>query len=75
MGKDEVFLTHVKRKANVPFLYFLKSSENQTFSDVYKWYRNGTLACNGLKQHIQQLALTRSKLTIETLEEAVEHIS
>ena len=30
--------------ANVPFLYPLKTSENQRFSDVFKGYRKGTLA-------------------------------
>ena len=29
--------------ANVPFLYPLKTSENQRFSDVFGGYRNGTL--------------------------------
>ena len=29
--------------ANVPFLYFLNTSQNQTFSNVFMGYRNGTL--------------------------------
>ena len=30
--------------ANVPFLYPLKTSENQRFSDMFRGYRNGTPA-------------------------------
>ena len=33
-------------EANVPFLYPLKTSENQRFSDVFRGYRN--VAYNGL---------------------------
>ena len=33
---------------NVSFLYPLKMSQNQRFSDVFRWYRKGTLASNGL---------------------------
>ena len=29
---------------NVPFLYPLKMSENQRFSDIFRGYKNGTLA-------------------------------
>ena len=35
--------------ANVPFLYSLNTSENLCFSEVFRGYRNGTLAWNGLK--------------------------
>ena len=31
-------------QANVPFLYPLKISENQRFSDVFRGYKKGTLA-------------------------------
>ena len=31
-------------QANVPFLYLLKKSRNQRFSNVFKGYRKGTLA-------------------------------
>ena len=34
--------------ANLPFLYPLKMSENQRFSDVFRGCRNGTLAWKGL---------------------------
>ena len=30
--------------ANIPFLYFLKTSQNFWFSDVFRKYRNGTLS-------------------------------
>ena len=33
---------------NVSFLYFLKISENQTISNVFKEYRKGSLGRNGL---------------------------
>ena len=36
--------------ANAPFLYPLKTSENIWFSDVFREYRNETLAWNGLIQ-------------------------
>ena len=35
--------------ANVSFLYSLKTSENQRFSDIFRGCRNGTLACKGLR--------------------------
>ena len=35
--------------ASVPFLYPLKTSENQSFSDVFREYRNGILVQNGLR--------------------------
>ena len=34
--------------ANVPILYPLKTPENQRFSVVFKGYKMGTLAGNGL---------------------------
>ena len=35
---------------NVPLLYPLKSSENQTFSDVFRGYRSGLILIeNGLR--------------------------
>ena len=33
---------------NLRFLYSLKTSENQKFFDVLRWYRSETLAWNGL---------------------------
>ena len=36
--------------ANVQFRYTLKTSENQRFTEVFKGYRNGTLAWNGLRE-------------------------
>ena len=40
-------------QANVPILYPLKMSENQRFSDVFRGYKKGTLAWNGLKKTCQ----------------------
>ena len=34
--------------ANVPFLYSLKTSENQRFSDVFRGYGNGSLVSKSL---------------------------
>ena len=34
---------------NVPFLFPLKTSENLWFSNIFRGYRNGTLALNGLQ--------------------------
>ena len=39
--------------ANVLFLYPLKTSENQSFSDVFRGYRNVTLALN-LQQQLKE---------------------
>ena len=36
--------------ANAPILYPLKTPENQRFSDVFRGYKLGTLATNGLIQ-------------------------
>ena len=36
--------------ANVPILYPLKTPENQRFSGVFRGYKMGTLARNGLMQ-------------------------
>ena len=36
--------------ANVPILYPLKTPENRRFSDVFRGYKLGTLATNGLIQ-------------------------
>ena len=46
-------------QVNVPFLYPLKTSENQKFSDVSRGYRNGTLSCNELIK--KELTETRRK--------------
>ena len=43
-------------KPNVPFLYPLKTSENQKFSDVFRGYKNKTLDSNGLN-YFNHLAL------------------
>ena len=44
----EVFLAVISPfYPNVPFLYPLKTSENQSFFDVFRGYGNGTLAWNG----------------------------
>ena len=44
-----VFIFHINPfHANVPFLCPLKTSENLWFSDVFRGYRNGTLAWKGL---------------------------
>ena len=37
-------------QANVPFLYALKTSENQRFSNDFRGYRNEPLAWNGLEK-------------------------
>ena len=42
----ENFLNHFTQ--NVPFLYPIKISENLWFSDVFRGYKTGTLALNGL---------------------------
>ena len=44
-------------QANVSFLYPLKTSENLWFSDVFRAYRKGALAQNGLIQTSQRLDL------------------
>ena len=36
--------------ANVPILHPLKTPENERFSDVFRGYKLGTLATNGLIQ-------------------------
>ena len=36
--------------ANVPFFYLLKTPENLWFSGVFRGYKIGTLARNGLKR-------------------------
>ena len=41
-------VAHCQFKANVTFLYPLKASENQRFSDVFRGFRNDTLAWHGL---------------------------
>ena len=33
---------------NAPFLYPLKTAENQRFSDIFRGYKNGKLASKGL---------------------------
>ena len=50
--------------ANVPFLYPLKTSENQGFSEVFRGYGNGTLAWNGLKNRIFQLQKDLSRVSV-----------
>ena len=62
-------LRHEKIKpfsTNIPFLYPLKTAENQRFSDVFRGYRNGTLVWNWLitflkhgKKDRTNLGLTR----------------
>ena len=37
---------------NDPLLYPLKATENLRFSDVFRWYRMGTIAEDGLKYMI-----------------------
>ena len=34
--------------SNIPILYPLKKTENQSFSDIFRGYKMGTLARNGL---------------------------
>ena len=48
--KIKVYFTLKPFQANVSFLYNLKTSENQRFSDVFRGYRNRILAWNGLKK-------------------------
>ena len=43
--------------ANVPILYPLKTPENQRFSGVFRGYKIGTLARNGLMQGKKKLNL------------------
>ena len=43
-GNPQLTLFH----DNVPFLYSLKTSEKQSFFDVFRGYRNGTFARKGL---------------------------
>ena len=51
-------------QANVPFLYPLKTSENQRYIEMSKYrnkqYRNGTLSWNGLKQFWKLIKLITS---------------
>ena len=48
---------------NVPFLYPLKTSENLRFCDVFRGYRNGTLAQKGLILTVpQQLFIINNRL-------------
>ena len=42
---------------NVPLQYPLKTLENQWFSDVFRRYRSGKLACNGLTKSITKRKL------------------
>ena len=53
--------------ANVPILYPLKTPENQRFSGVFRGYKMGTLARNGLNVHrnyIPNLAPTQNPFKI-----------
>ena len=50
-------------QANVPFLYPLKTSENLWFSEVFRGYRKGTLAWNGLiEQHFSIIEKKSKKI-------------
>ena len=44
---------------NVPLLYPLKTSEDLRFSDVFRGYRSGTLAENGLNNSLKILVFQR----------------
>ena len=59
------FFTFNPLHAPVPFLYPLKISENQRFSDVSRGYRNGTLVWNGLKTFQSTGYFTKSKVLKE----------
>ena len=64
--------------ANAPILYSLKTPKNFWFSGVFRGYKMGTLARNGLTGGCTlipvQLAFTCSKLTIETVEQGVKYV-
>ena len=47
-------------QANVPFLYPLKTLENLRLSDVFRGYRKGALAWNGLSNEIRNCILDDS---------------
>ena len=51
--------------ANVPILYLLKTSKNQKFSCVFRGYKMGTLAKNGLNDEIQN-SLSETMITYKT---------
>ena len=52
-------------KANVLFIYPLKMPENLWFSDVFRGYRNGTLA----QKKVNDAMMTRSRLRNKYLKE------
>ena len=47
--KKRVFQVFFHFHTNLPFLYPQKMIENQRFSDMFRWYRKGTLASNRSK--------------------------
>ena len=51
-------------QGNIPFLYLLKTSENPWCSDVFRGYKKGTLAWNGLNrnQNVLIILLTKKKI-------------
>ena len=46
---------------NVPFLHFLKTSENQKFSDVFREYGNETLALNMISVRVARTSNTNQE--------------
>ena len=57
---------------NVLFLYPLKTSENQRFPDVFRGYRNGTLARKGLivdvtKPEVDFIIFNKAFLSLKSL--------
>ena len=54
VSKKKCFLyCNYQFRVDVPFIYPLETSENFWFSDVFRGYRNGTLAWNGLRLGIK----------------------
>ena len=51
-------------QANVPYLYPLKTSGNLWFSDVFRGYRKGTLAWNGLNRSKEDEPLLQVKMIL-----------
>ena len=53
------------------FLYSLKTSENQRFSDVFRWYRKRPVAWNRLIKYLEQLKVMHAKLNSLSIRKGV----
>ena len=59
--------------ANVFILYPLKTPENQRFSSVFRGYKMGTTAKNGLIKESQIYLVIKARLIIQIYESALKH--